>query len=116
MPQKKQEYLSTMEDCPKDSVPVMTCGTIHPKFEKYAVKTTHKEIAETILCYSKEPIDLQKHIFAKTLMRMVQYSEEELNEHYTKNNEEWKTFCDDVLDFYCVRHILMKKEIPIFLQ
>lgn len=115
MPRTKST-LSSIEDCPQDSIPVMLCGEIQPQFKDYAIKTTHKEIEETVGAYLKEPIDLQKHIFVKTLMRMVQWSEEQLNEHYTKNNEEWKTFCDDVLDFYCVRFILMKKEIPIFLQ
>ena len=114
MPQ--QFRVATIKDCPEGKVPVMTCEDIHSEFKDYAIQTTHKEVEETVEAFSKEPVDFQKFIFAKTLMRMVQWSDKELNEHYTNNNEEWKTFCDDVLDFYAVRYTLMKKPIPIFLQ
>ena len=116
MPIAQQFTQANIEDCPKDKIPVMTCEGVHPKFKEFAVKTTHKEVNDTFVAYSAEETDLQKHIFVKTLMRMTQWSDQELTQHYHNNSKEWGQFCDDVLDFYVVRFILMKTPIPIFLQ
>ena len=104
-----------MEDVPEGKTPVMTCEGIHPKFYDFAVKTTNKEVAEAVNAYKKEEKDLQKHIYLRTLLRMTQWSNEQLTQHHLSGSKEWCQFCDDVLDFYVVRFILMETPIPIFL-
>ena len=116
MPIKYQEKLARMEDCPEGKIPIMTCEGIHPKFADFAVKTTHKEVGEAVMLYKKEGKELQKFIYLRTLLRMTQWSNEQLTQHHHRNSKEWGQFCDDVLDFYVVRFILMETPIPIFLE
>jgi hypothetical protein len=93
---------------------MLLCLEIHPRFKEYCVLTTSKEVKETIDNYRKSDKGHIKFVYRESLLNILQYSDEELNNKYTLNSKEWKDWCDDILIFYAVRLLLFDKPIPIY--
>jgi hypothetical protein len=92
----------------------VNCGEIHPRFEKYNVKTTDEDITNIrnrALNTEKKELGLA---WGSCFRELAKWSEEALYKIYEENNKDWENWCDDAVLFYCYRSVLFPdKLIPI---
>ncbi len=93
----------------------MDCGEIHSRFNPFIVKTTHEEVTELIDTYKKDYCSIaQKTIYQKLYRQLTQYDEEAIKYIYHhREDDKYKNWCLNVLDWYVLRYILYDNPIPI---
>tara|TARA_R110000744_G_scaffold322612_1_gene428559 strand:- start:182 stop:610 length:429 start_codon:yes stop_codon:yes gene_type:complete len=123
-----------------NEVLIVSCNTIDKRFSEYYIKTTHKEIMDTITEYNdklekdkdekwckikNEGHNLIGIHFRKLSHRKIieaqfneiskninQYSDKELNDLYEKKNQLWTDWCNDCILYYCCNRVLNNIMIP----
>jgi hypothetical protein len=95
---------------------LLYCGEIAPKFKKFFVKTTDKEIKDMIKRVHSSTREENNNVFKSVYFSLMKYSEEQLIKLFEGAKEqEYHNWCSDVALFYVYRLYLSdaKLQIPI---
>jgi hypothetical protein len=92
---------------------VVVCKEIDERFKEYFIKTEHKEIEKLVEMMMAKDRNEQYRIFASSYKMLTKYDDKTLDGHYTNDTQQWRNWCDDVVIFYSVRLVLLKKLVPI---
>ena len=91
----------------------LNAGVVSPEYNDFLVQTTDTEIKSNLYRISKRNKTELKRQFVQVWANLTQYSNETLTEHYKKNNQEFKDWCDDLAIFCMLRLILFDFPIPL---
>ena len=89
---------------------IVTCKSIDKRFEKYAVQTTDKIIRDQLNNLVKNQEN--KELMNKIYKCIVEFSEQDLQNHYKAKNQIWQDWCDDVVLYHVFNYALNNVKIP----
>ena len=93
-----------------DTKMIVTCHSIDMRFEGYAVQTTDKQIRDQINNLVKNQEN--KELMNKIYKCIVEFSEQDLQNHYKAKNQIWQDWCDDVVLYHVFNYALNNVKIP----
>jgi hypothetical protein len=105
--------MAELVNTPPTEVIYLTAGVVSQEYKDFCVKTTDTEIKSYLYRISKRNKTQLKIQFSQVYSNLTKYSNETLTEHYKKNNQEFKDWCDDLAIFCSLRLILFNFPIPI---